>query len=155
MPHNLKLEITETALVLNVNEQMALVKRLQEKGFIIEIDDFGSGYSSLNSLKNINVDVLKLDMKFFEKSDDPKRAEKIIESVVQLAHKLDMPVIAEGVEVREQVEMLQRIGCNIVQGFYYAKPMPVDEYEHFAEMYQSENIMDLILAIKEQNKQMQ
>ena len=57
-PHNLKLEITETALVLNINEQMALVKRLQEKGFIVEIDDFGSGYSSLNSLKNINVDVL-------------------------------------------------------------------------------------------------
>lgn len=154
-PHNLKLEITETALVLNVNEQMALVKRLQEKGFIIEIDDFGSGYSSLNSLKNINVDVLKLDMKFFEKSDDPKRAEKIIESVVQLAHKLDMPVIAEGVEVREQVEMLQRIGCNIVQGFYYAKPMPVDEYEHFAEMYQSENIVDLIHEIKEHNKEAQ
>ena len=76
-PHNLKLEITETALVLNINEQMALVKRLQEKGFIVEIDDFGSGYSSLNSLKNINVDVLKLDMKFFEKTENQGEQRKL------------------------------------------------------------------------------
>lgn len=150
-PHNLKLEITETALVLNINEQMALVKRLQEKGFIVEIDDFGSGYSSLNSLKNINVDVLKLDMKFFEKTENPRRAEKIIESVVQLANNLDMPVIAEGVEELEQVEMLKKIGCHIIQGFYFAKPMPVDEYEHFADMYQSENIMDIIDDLKKRN----
>lgn len=152
-PHNLKLEITETALVLNVSEQMALVKRLQEKGFIVEIDDFGSGYSSLNSLKNLTVDVLKLDMKFFEKTDDPRRAEKIIESVVKLAYNLDMPVIAEGVEELEQVEMLQKIGCHIVQGFYYAKPMPVEEYERFAEMYPSENISDIINNIKMRNKE--
>lgn len=152
-PHNLKLEITETALVLNVSEQMALVKRLQNKGFIVEIDDFGSGYSSLNSLKNLTVDVLKLDMKFFEKTEDQRRAEAIIESVVQLAYKLDMPVIAEGVEELEQVEMLKKIGCHIIQGFYFAKPMPIEEYEHFAEMYPSENISDIIAEIKNRNKE--
>lgn len=149
-PENLKLEITETALVLNLEEQMYLVKRLQERGFVVEIDDFGSGYSSLNSLKNIKVDVLKLDMKFFEHSDESGRAEKIIESVIQLAHKLKMAVIAEGVGEKEQVEMLQRIGCHIVQGFYYAMPMPVDEFEEFAKMYPCEKLQDMIAQIKKE-----
>lgn len=147
-PRSLKLEITETAFVLNVKEQMALVKKLQKYGFIVEIDDFGSGYSSLNSLKDISVDVLKLDMKFFEKTGDDDRAEKIVESVVKLAYNLKMPVIAEGVEEEEQVDMLRRIGCNIIQGYYFAKPMPVAEFEEFAKDYSNEDIHELIQKLK-------
>lgn len=143
-PKRLKLEITETAFVLNVKEQMNLVERLQAAGFIVEIDDFGSGYSSLNSLKDIRADVLKLDMKFFEKCSEPERAEKIIESSVDLAHNLKMPVIAEGVEEAEQVEMLKRIGCRIIQGYFYSKPLPIPEYEEFCKKYENEDIQDII-----------
>ena len=138
-PRNLKLEITETAFVLDVKQQMELVKKFRDYGFIIEIDDFGSGYSSLNSLKDISVDILKLDMKFFEKTDDEARAQKIIESVITLAYNLNMPVVAEGVEAENQVEMLKRMGCEIVQGFFYAKPMPVEEFEKFIEIYPCED----------------
>lgn len=134
-PKNLKLEITETAFVLDVRKQMELVRRLQEYGFIIEIDDFGSGYSSLNSLKDICVDVLKMDLKFFEKTDETDRAEKIVRSVVALANELGMPVIAEGVEKEEDVEMLQRVGCQIVQGFYFSRPLSVPDYETFIKGY--------------------
>lgn len=139
-PRNLKLEITESAFVLDVQEQMSLVKRFQERGFILEIDDFGSGYSSLNSLKDIAVDILKLDLKFFEKTGDPERAGSIIESIVQLAYKLGMPVIAEGVETEEQLEMLKKIGCQIVQGYYYSRPLPVKEYERYLEEHPTEDI---------------
>ena len=147
-PRRLKLEITETAFVLNVKEQMNLVERLQAAGFIVEIDDFGSGYSSLNSLKDIRADVLKLDMKFFEKCSDPERAEKIIESSVDLAHNLKMPVIAEGVEELEQVEMLKRIGCREIQGYYFSKPLPIPEYEEFCKGYENEDIHDIIDELK-------
>ncbi len=139
-PAKLKLEITESAFVLDVQEQMSLVKRLQDKGFLIEIDDFGSGYSSLNSLKDINVDILKLDMKFFEKTEDMERSEKIVESMVNLAHNLKMPVIAEGVENLEQVEMLKRVGCQVIQGFYYSRPLPLDKFEIFMETRECEDM---------------
>lgn len=132
-PKQLRLEITESALALDVQEQMEIVKRLQDYGFIVEMDDFGSGYSSLNNLKDITVDIMKLDMNFFKKTAAKERAEKIIESVVHLANKLQMPMIAEGVETKEQVDMLRRIGCTMVQGYYYAAPMPVEEFEAFIE----------------------
>lgn len=135
-PQNLKLEITETAFVLDVEKQMELVRSLQEYGFVIEIDDFGSGYSSLNSLKDISVDILKMDMKFFEKKRENSRSEKIVSSVVKLANELGMPVIAEGVETAEDVEMLKRVGCQIVQGYYFSKPMSVLDYEQFAASYE-------------------
>lgn len=132
-PKRLRLEITESALALDVQEQMEIVSRLQEYGFIVEMDDFGSGYSSLNNLKEITVDIMKLDMKFFKQTANVERAEKIVESVVHLAKKIKMPMIAEGVETKEQVEMLKRIGCSMVQGYYYAAPMSVDEFEEFME----------------------
>lgn len=144
-PKNLKLEITETAFVLDVEKQMSLVRRLQEYGFIIEIDDFGSGYSSLNSLKDICVDVLKMDMKFFEKSAETDRAEKIVRSVINLANELGMPVIAEGVEAAEDLEMLRRVGCQIVQGFYFSKPLSIQDFEAFVKGYEYGD-MDAIIS---------
>ncbi len=139
-PECLKLEITESAIVLDIKEQMALVERLQDYGFLIEMDDFGSGYSSLNSLKNISVDILKLDMKFFGETEDAKRSERIIENMIHLAHDLRMPVIAEGVETEEQIELLKKIGCNIVQGYYYSKPLPVGEYERYISLREHTDI---------------
>lgn len=148
-PQRLKLEITETAFVLDVKKQMELVKRLQKRGFLVEMDDFGSGYSSLNSLKDISIDILKLDMKFFEKTDTPKRSEKIIASMVGLANNLATPVIAEGVETKEQIEYLDSIGCYVVQGYYFSKPMSVAEYEVFMQSHETEDIRILIQDLKE------
>ena len=110
------------------------MRQLQEYGFTILMDDFGSGYSSLNVLKDISVDVLKLDMKFMAASgsENQRRSESIVANVIRLAKDLELPVIAEGVEEKEQVEFLDSVGCEYVQGYYFAKPMPVEEYEKLA-----------------------
>lgn len=125
----LQLELTESAYTDNPKVIMETMKSLQEKGFLILMDDFGSGYSSLNVLKNMEVDIMKLDMKFLSDADVPGRGEKIISSVVRMAKWLGIPVIAEGAEKQEQVEFLREIGCEYVQGYYFARPMPEDEYE--------------------------
>lgn len=148
-PRLLKLEITETAFVLDVQKQMELVRKLQAYGFIVEIDDFGSGYSSLNSLKEIVVDLLKMDLKFFEKTGDTRRAEKIIKSVINLANDLGMPVIAEGVETKENVDLLKKAGCQMVQGYYYAKPMPIDDFEEFLNHHPYGDMRTIIAGVKE------
>ena len=128
-PGQIKLEITESAVMQDVNNQIKLIKRLQSEGFIVLMDDFGSGYSSLNTLKDIPVDILKMDMKFLEKSENVQRSRDIMQVIVEMSNKLGMPVIAEGVETKEQADFLLNIGCDIIQGYYYAKPMPVSEFE--------------------------
>ncbi len=130
---DLKLEITESAFSIDLVRQLEVIEKLQEKGFIIEMDDFGSGYSSLNSLKDIPVNVLKMDMIFMQKSDRYKRREDILQMIVAMANKLKLPVIAEGVETKEQADFLSEIGCEIIQGYYYAKPMPVSDFEALLE----------------------
>lgn len=127
-----QLELTESAYTTNPLLIRETMKKLQERGFTILMDDFGSGYSSLNVLKDIAVDVLKIDMKFMEEAEIPGRSENILASVVNMAQRLEMPVIAEGVEKKSQVDFLKGIGCEYVQGFYFAKPMPSDEYEQLA-----------------------
>ncbi len=131
-PRLLQLELTESAYTDNPDEIKDSMQYLHDFGFSILIDDFGSGYSSLNSLKDIVFDILKIDMKFFSKTDQPGRGENILASVVRMAKWLNMPVIAEGVEKESQVAFLRSIGCEFVQGYYFAKPMPVAEYEHMA-----------------------
>lgn len=128
-PKNLKLEITETAIVMDFNRQMELINRLRRNGFVVEMDDFGSGYSSLNMLKDIHVDVLKIDMAFLKKAKDEERSKKILQMVVGLSNQLGMPVITEGVETAEQVQFLAEIGCDVFQGYYFARPMSVAEFE--------------------------
>lgn len=125
----LQLELTESAYTDNSEVIMDTMKRLHERGFLILMDDFGSGYSSLNVLKNMDVDILKLDMKFLSSSEIPGRGENIVSSVVRMAKWLNIPVIAEGVEKQDQVEFLRGIGCEYIQGYYFARPMPVEEYE--------------------------
>ncbi len=128
-PDLLKLEITESAYTENPGELLVVVNRLREAGFHILMDDFGSGYSSLNILKDMPVDTLKIDMRFLAELETSARAASIITSVVRMAKWLNIPVIAEGVETQQQVDFLRSIGCNQVQGFFYAKPMPADELE--------------------------
>lgn len=133
-PKNLRLEITETAVITNLEKQLELIEKLRDAGFIVEMDDFGSGYSSLNMLKDIRVDVLKFDLHFLRNSEDIERSRKIIKALMVLSHELEMPAISEGVETKEQVEFLKGIGCNIFQGYYFARPMDVEAFE---ERYQN------------------
>lgn len=128
-PKLLKLEITETALMSDFNKNMVIIKRLQKYGFDIEIDDFGSGYSSLNMLKDISADVLNIDMGFLRASENEVKGQDILESIIGLANKLGMRVITEGVEKKTQVDMLYDMGCKMFQGYYFSKPIPVDEFE--------------------------
>lgn len=130
IPANLlQLELTESAYTDNPFMMSSVMSELQKRGFIILMDDFGSGYSSLSVLKDIVVDIIKIDMRFFSRTKIDGRGENIIASVVRMAKWLHIPVIAEGVETRQQVEFLRGIGCEYVQGFYFAKPMPENQYE--------------------------
>ncbi len=132
---DLKLEITESAFTVDLGKQLDMIEKLQNAGFVIEMDDFGSGYSSLNSLKDIPVDILKMDMEFMSKSDRYNRSADILRMVVAMANKLNMPVIAEGVETKDQADFLSEIGCNIIQGYYYAKPMPISQFEEMLNQH--------------------
>ena len=125
----LNLEITESAYVSDPELIQEAIRKLHQAGFILMMDDFGSGYSSLNMLKDIDVDVLKIDMQFLSGGESPGKGKIILESVIQMANNLGMPVIMEGVETQEQTRFLYKIGCNYVQGYYYARPMPQEEYE--------------------------
>lgn len=131
----LELEITETA-----NDQQISLKALQlkEEGFTLLMDDFGSGYSSLNILLETPFDVIKLDKKFMENMMVSGKGRLILEQVVSMADKLDLDLLAEGVETREQIDLLESIGCDQVQGYYYAKPMPENEFFELLLKQQSE-----------------
>ncbi|MDO4303312.1 MAG: EAL domain-containing protein [Bacillota bacterium] len=128
-PKKLKLEITETALMMDLEKQLVLLDKLQSYGFNVEIDDFGSGYSSLNMLKDIHADVLKIDMGFLRKTQDNERAQIILRMIIELAKQLHMIVITEGVESKAQVDYLTETGCDMFQGFYFARPVAVPEFE--------------------------
>lgn len=128
-PRNLRLEITETAVMSDFKKQLVLIQRLQEYGFCVEMDDFGSGYSSLNMLKDMTVDTLKVDMEFLRKTDNIERSRTILKMIIALSKQLGMEVITEGVETKEHVDFLTDIGCDIFQGYYFAKPMSVTEFE--------------------------
>ncbi len=127
----LELEVTESAYTESVEQILDVLRSLRAAGFTILMDDFGSGYSSLNMLKDINVDVLKIDLRFLEKMDNQgdQRSENIIESVVRMAKWLKISVIAEGVEASEQMDFLMRANCRYAQGFYFYKPMPSADFE--------------------------
>lgn len=122
----LRLEITETAYIQNETHICRVVAALRERGFRVEMDDFGSGFSSLNTLKDLPVDTLKLDMKFLLNSES-ERGSIILISVVEMARRMRLPMIAEGVETREQAEFLKSIGCDYMQGYYGRRPMPAEE----------------------------
>lgn len=131
-PEKLHLEITETAVITNVAKQVLLINNLKELGYVVEMDDFGSGYSSLNMLKDIPVDVVKIDMAFLQKSDNVSKAKKILSAIIALCKELDMKTVVEGVEDSNQLAFLLDEGADMFQGYFYSKPIPVEEFE---EMY--------------------
>ena len=126
---NLKLEITESVLMENIKEITKTIDRLHALGYDIEIDDFGSGYSSLGMLKDIKADILKLDMIFLQETKNEDRSKMIIKNIIAMSKELGMPVITEGVETKEQVDFLTQVECDMFQGFYFAKPMALDSFE--------------------------
>ena len=109
------------------------IERLREKGFKVEMDDFGSGYSSLNLLKDFKVDVLKIDMRFLADTGDQRRADIILEHVIRMAQELDMEVIAEGVETEEKLKLLVDMGCDLFQGYYFSRPVAIDDFIKYAD----------------------
>ena len=133
-PKDLQLEITETVYTGEKQVIYSIISELQEAGFKILMDDFGSGYSSLNMLKDAPIDVLKLDMAFMRNLDNEnERNNIIVESIVELSKKLNIPVVVEGVESEKQVNFLKSIGAEVIQGYYFSKPIPADEYEKLIE----------------------
>ncbi len=125
----LRVEITESAIVGGSDRVNEIVKRLRECGYVVEMDDFGSGYSSLNVLREVDLDVIKLDMLFLSEEAKSNRGGTIISSIVRMAKWLDMPVIAEGVETVSQADFLRSIGCEYIQGYLYSRPLPEEEFE--------------------------
>ena len=129
-PRNLKLELGEAVLMRKNREQLETLQKLRSYGFEIVVDNFGDGNSSLNMLKDANVDVLKINMKFLHGDDKDERSWSIIRFVIELARGLGIKVVPEGVETKEQMDRLMAMGCNVYQGYYFAKPMPIDEFEY-------------------------
>ena len=128
-PHQLKLEFTETTLISDTKRYIQLVSQLQQRGFQVEIDDFGSGYSSLNMLHDIKADVLKLDRFFVSETENIDRNISILTSVVDMSRKLGMQVVAEGVETEKQFLNLLDIGCDLFQGYFFSAAVPLEEFE--------------------------
>lgn len=128
-PSDLNLEVTESAYTDNADELISVIEKLRNEGFEIEMDDFGAGYSSLNMLSSLPIDVLKMDMKFIRNVEKDAGSFRMIELVLDIAKYLGVPVVAEGVETEEQMKLLKDAGCELVQGFYFSKPLPAEEFE--------------------------
>lgn len=125
----LEVELTESAYMGNTQDITHFINHLHEKGFLISMDDFGSGYSCFAQLKDLQIDILKIDKGFFDTNQNDDRAEVVIAGIIKIAKDLHITTVAEGIETREQVEMLKTLGCDIIQGYYYARPMPADKLD--------------------------
>ena len=129
VPHNIiELELTESAFFDDKKVLLNTVKKLRDFGFIVSMDDFGAGFSSLNSLKELQLDVLKIDADFFRGENVEERGMLIVSEVIDLAKKLNMKIVAEGIESREQVDFLVEQECDLIQGYFFAKPMAIEEF---------------------------
>lgn len=125
----IEVEFTESIAFDNSSLLLRTVHQLKEAGFTCSIDDFGKGYSSLSLLKDLPVDILKIDSFFFSDGSDHNRDMALVESIVELVKKFNMRTVAEGIESMDQVEYLKQIGCDYVQGYVFYRPMPEDEYD--------------------------
>ncbi|MEA4927909.1 MAG: EAL domain-containing protein [Candidatus Limiplasma sp.] len=144
-PSLIKLEITESAYTDHPEQLLSAVRTLRSYGFEILMDDFGSGYSSLSMLKDLPVDILKVDMRFITGMENNGRAANVMASIIRMAKWLEIIVVAEGVETQAQVDFLRSIGCDEVQGYYYARPMPTEEFTALLrnpEALRRENVTD-------------
>ena len=128
---SLHLEVTESAFVEEADRLYGIIEAMRDNDMVVEMDDFGSGLSSLNMLKNVPVDVVKLDMGFVRDGVNEERGGVVLSSVIRMLQGLDTPIIAEGVETLEQAEMLKNMGCHLMQGYHFSRPMPLEEFEDF------------------------
>ena len=128
-PVRLRIEITETSMVSDTVDMIKIIEDLREYGFIVEMDDFGSGYSSLNLLKDINLDVIKIDMQFLKDSERNLKSSMIIKNIINMSEDLGIDTLTEGVETAKQFELLYDMGCNLYQGYYFSKPLPLEDFE--------------------------
>ena len=127
------LEVTESAYSENMNRLVEVIENLRNKGFRIEVDDFGAGYSSLNMITTIPVDILKIDMSFVRNMEKDERNLKLVNIIIDIAKFLKIPSVAEGVETESQLDTLKKMGCEIIQGFYFSKPVPPMDFATFIE----------------------
>ena len=130
-PEEYMLEITESAYTEDSKHIIEVVEGLRSLGHMIEMDDFGSGYSSLNMLTSMPIDALKMDKAFIRNIQPGNKDMKLVELVLNIAKTLDIPVVAEGVETEEELMMLKAAGCDIIQGYYFSKPIPPEEMKKF------------------------
>jgi len=127
--NDIKLEVTESAYTDNAKELLDVIRRLRDLGFEIEMDDFGTGYSSLNMLSGMPIDVLKMDMKFVSSIEESETDYRLVRLILDIADYLDLRVVAEGVETEGQLGLLKEAGCDLVQGYYFSRPLPPEEFE--------------------------
>jgi EAL domain-containing protein (putative c-di-GMP-specific phosphodiesterase class I) len=132
-PECLKLEVTESSIMEDPEQAIAKMKTLRAKGIHFSIDDFGTGYSSLSYLKRFPIDTLKIDQSFVMDATTNKDDQEIIKTIISMAQNLNLEIIAEGVETREQQTFLIRHGCHMMQGYYFGHPMPADKFEEFLQ----------------------
>ena len=110
-------------------DMLTIINDLKARGFIVEMDDFGSGYSSLNLLKDMNIDLIKIDMQFLKDSERNMRVNTIIKNIINMSGELNIDTLTEGVETAKQFENLYSMGCKLYQGYYFSKPVPLDKFE--------------------------
>lgn len=134
----LEAEVTESVFMMDLTALKENISKLHDLGVTISIDDFGSGYSSLNVLANVSADIIKLDRKFFDFTNDQKRNKEFIHSLIGMMKQMGLTTVMEGVETKEQLEFIKECGCDIVQGYYYAKPMPLTEFRRFLKEFNSQ-----------------
>ena len=132
-PSMLRIEITETIMMTDIENRVRMLENLKRDGFIVEMDDFGSGYSSLNLLKDMPVDVIKIDMMFLRKSNENPKARTILRNIITLTDELGIESLTEGVETDRQYRILSDMGCKLFQGYYFSRPIPLEEFEEFCK----------------------
>ena len=143
----IEIELTESAFFDDKKALISTIEKLKSYGFSVSMDDFGAGYSSLNSLKDMPLDVLKLDADFFRGENEGGRGEIVVSEAIRLAKALNMRTVAEGVEVRDQVDFLAKLDCDMIQGYYYAKPMAGADYELRMGLKSEENLSPSVLSL--------
>ncbi|MBR3244017.1 MAG: EAL domain-containing protein, partial [Parasporobacterium sp.] len=127
-PSLLRLEITETVMGTDPEGRLKILNNMRKDGFLIEMDDFGSGYSSMNMLKDMPLDLVKLDMVFLQKSEDVEKAKMIVGTIIRLTRQLGILSLMEGVETDRQYHVLSDMGCQFFQGYYFSRPVPLEEF---------------------------
>ena len=130
-PEDISAEITESAYSNDSSKLIEIINKIRDKGIKVEIDDFGAGYSSLSMLMDVKVDTLKIDMQFIKNIENVEEKAKLVTKIIEVAKIFDLNTVAEGVENEEQYKLLKNIGCDIIQGYYFSKPLPAEEFKLF------------------------